>query len=326
MSVRFAVVGCGNAARQIHLPALRAEGADVTVFASRSRASADALRDEWGGGAVEEHWEDAIARDDVDAVVIAVPNSLHHDVAVAAARSGKHVLVDKPMACTTDDADEMIAAADTNHVVLVPFHNTRFVAPFAAAQQFVADGRLGEVTGFRAAFGHEGPQTWAPRADWFFDSKRAGGGCLIDLGVHVVDLLRSVTGDDFVAVSALLNSCRGDVEADAQLLARLRGGAIGTVHASWSSRSGPDHQLTVIGIEGTLHLDSRTPLTFVDAHGGRERINPPETTSSPLAELLATIAGERPPSITAADGRAAVAVVQAAYRSAANGSAMTDVT
>ena len=126
-------------------------------------------------------------------------------------------------------------------------------------------------------------------------------------------------------MSALLNGCRGDVEADAQLLARLRSGAIGTIHASWSSPSGPDHQLTVIGSEGTLHLDNRTPLTFIDAHGGRERISLPDTTSSPLAELLAAIAGERSPSVTAADGRAAVAVVQAAYRSAANASAMTDV-
>ena len=312
MSVRFAVIGCGNAARQIHLPALRAEGVDVTAFASRSRSSAEALRDEWGNGVVAERWEDAIERDDVDAVVIAVPNSFHCDIAVAAATAGKHVLVDKPMACTTEDADKMIAAAAAHEVVLVPFHNTRFVAPFVAAQQFVAAGRLGEVTGFRAAFGHEGPQTWAPEAEWFFDSLRAGGGCLIDLGVHVVDLVRCVTGDDIMAVSALLNGCRGDVEVDAQLLARLGGGAIGTIHASWSSRSGPDHQLTVIGGDGTLHLDSRTPLTFFDSRGERERVALPDARSSPLAELLAAIAGERSPSVTAADGRAAVAVVQAA--------------
>src|SRR5438552_14256220 len=103
VSLRFAVVGCGNAARRIHLPALRAEGVDITVFASRSRASAEKLRDEWGDGGVAERWDEAIERDDVDAVVIAVPNWLHRDVGVAAATSGKHVLVDKPMACTTAD-------------------------------------------------------------------------------------------------------------------------------------------------------------------------------------------------------------------------------
>jgi UDP-N-acetylglucosamine 3-dehydrogenase len=325
MSVRFAVVGCGNAARHIHVPALRAEGAEITVFTSRTRASAEALRDEWGHGDVVDSWEAAVTRDDVDAVVIAVPNSFHRDVAVAAAIAGKHVLVDKPMACTTDDADEMIAAAVANRVVLVPFQNSRFAAPFVAAREFVAAGRLGAISGFRFAFGHAGPQAWAPNAEWFFDSKLAGGGCLIDLGVHVVDLVRAVTGDDIAAVSALLNGLRGDVEADAQLLARLRGGAVGTIHASWSSVAGSDTQLTVIGTAGTLHLDNRTPLTFIDDQGQRDRVTLPDTTSSPLAELLAAIAGERQPSVTAADGRAAVAVVQAAYRSADHGSELTDV-
>jgi predicted dehydrogenase len=324
-TVRFAVVGCGTAARLIHLPALRAAGADVTVFASRSRASAEALRDAWAAGAVADRWEDAVERDDVDAVLIATPNAFHRDVAVAAAMAGKHVLVDKPMACTVAAADEMVAAAEACRVVLVPFQNTRFSEPFVAAQQCVAAGRVGEVTGFRAAFGHGGPQEWASRAEWFFDADTAGGGCLMDLGVHVVDLLRCVTGDDIVAVAALLNGRRGTVETDAQVLARLRGGAIGTIQASWSAPSGPDHQLTVIGRDGTLHLDSRTPLTIIDPNGERERIALPDTTSSPLAELLAAIDGERAPAVTAADGRAAVAVVEAAYRSAAGGSALTDV-
>src|SRR5213076_3398839 len=133
---------------------------------------------------------------------------------------------------------------------------------------------------------------------------------------HIIDVVRTVTGDEIAAVSALCNGRRGDVETDAQLLARLRGGAIGTIQATWSSSSGPDHQLTVIGRDGTLHLDSRTPLTFSSANGERERIALPDETSSPLAELLAAIAGERAPSVTAADGRAAVAVVEAAYRSA----------
>jgi predicted dehydrogenase len=229
------------------------------------------------------------------------------------------VLVDKPMACTVAEADEMIAAAAARGVVLVPFQNARFAAPFAAARALVADGRVGAVTGLRAAFGHAGPQAWAPQATWFFDPSQAGGGCLIDLGVHIVDVIRHVTGDDIVEVAALLDRPDGGVEVDAQLLVRLRGGAIGSVHASWSSRPGPDQQLTVVGTQGTLHLDTRTPLTFLALEGGRERVPLPEATGSPLHELLAAMRGERPPAVTADDGRAAVAVVEAAYRSAADG-------
>jgi predicted dehydrogenase len=316
MTVRFAIVGCGTAANHIHLPALRAEGAEISAFASRSRSSAEATRDKWTSGAIVDRWEDAVIRDDVDAVLVATPNAQHAEVALAATANGKHVLVDKPMACTVADADDMIRAADKAGVVLMPFHNTRFAAPFVAAHETVRDGRLGDVTGVRAAFGHSGPQAWAPNASWFFERSTSGGGCLIDLGVHVIDLVRYVCRDDIVEVSAALSGQAGDVETDAQLVVRLGNGAIGSVHASWSSRPGPDHQLTVIGTQGTLHLDSRTPLTFLPMEGDRERIALPEHTGSPLSEFLAAVADDGAPSITAADGRAAVAVVEAAYRSA----------
>ena len=147
-------------------------------------------------------------------------------------------------------------------------------------------------------------------------SAAAGGGCLIDLGVHVVDLLRAVTGDDIVAVSAVLQR-PGGRRRDRRPASSFAcdGGAIGSIHASWSRRSGPDHQLTVVGTEGTLHLDSRTPLTLADRTGERERVELPDTTSSPLEELLAAIARRAArPTVTAADGRAAVAVVEAAYQ------------
>ena len=88
----------------------------------------------------------------------------------------------------------MIAAAERARRVLVPFQNTRFAAPFAAAAQQVREGAIGDVTGFRVAFGHAGPQAWAPRATWFFERAAAGGGCLIDLGVHAIDLVRARDG------------------------------------------------------------------------------------------------------------------------------------
>jgi predicted dehydrogenase len=147
----------------------------------------------------------------------------------------------------------------------------------------------------------------------------------MDLGVHVIDLVRAVTGEDIVAVSAVCNGRRGDVEADAQVLARLDNGAVGTIHASWSSPTGSDHQLTVIGTKATLHLDSRTSLTLLGPDGARERVEVPDTHGSPLLELLAAIEGVRAPSVTAVDGRAAVAVVEAAYNSAALGSVLTEV-
>jgi myo-inositol 2-dehydrogenase/D-chiro-inositol 1-dehydrogenase len=117
-------------------------------------------------------------------------------------------------------------------------------------------------------------------------------------------------------VIAFLNGQAGDVETDAQVLLHFTSGAIGSAHASWSSRPGPDHQLMVIGTDGTLHLDRGTPLTLLTLGGERERVSLPEATGSPLTELLVAVRGEREPTLTAADGRAAVALVEAAYQSA----------
>ncbi len=313
--LRVAVVGCGAIAQRAHIPGLMSAGAHIGVLASRSLASAESAAAVAGGGDVTTDWEAAVARDDVDVVTICTPNHLHEQVAIAAAEAGKHVLVEKPMATSLDAADRMIAAADRAGVVLMPAHNVRFVPPFVAAAEAVRRGDIGEVTGVRAAFGHAGPQNWAPDATWFRDADQAGGGALIDLGVHVADLLRSVLGDEFSAVAATLHR-DGAVDDDAHVLARFAHGASGSFHASWLSRPGPDHQLTVVGTDGTLHLDGRTPLTRFAADGSEaEKVPMPQSVSNPFEQLVRAIAGE-PADIAAADGRASLAVVLAAYQSA----------
>ncbi len=323
--IRVAVVGCGMAARRIHLPGMRAtERFDVVAFASRSRASAEATRDEWGGGRVEDDWADAVAADDVDAVLVATPNAFHAEVAIAAAGAGKHVLVEKPMATRVADADAMIAAA--TDVVLMPTQTLRVAPPFLAAARAVAGGMVGEVTGARVAFGHGGPQHWAPDSTWFRDGGVSGGGALIDLGVHAADLLRAVVGDEVDRVGAVLRPGRGGVEEAGQLVLHFAGGAIGSLHASWVALPAPDHQLSVFGTAGTLHLDSRTPLTFHPADGDEpERVpNPPREERIDLYAAFAdAVEHGAPLPVTAADGRAAVAIVTAAYESDATGRIVT---
>lgn len=317
MNVRVAIVGCGAIARRSHIPGLIAAGADVTVVTSRSDASAQDAALLASGAAVVSDWEAAIERDDVDAVSICTPNNLHEPIAVAAAAAGKHILVEKPMATSLIAADRMIETARAAGVVLMPAHNVRFAPPFVAAARSVARGDIGEPTGVRAAFGHAGPQHWAPEATWFRDTEQAGGGALLDLGVHVVDLLRSVLADEVVSVSALLHH-DGAIDDDAHVTARFAGGTLGTLHVSWISRPGPDHQLTVVGTEATIHLDTATPLTLLRPDGSRTVVAVPAVVTDPFEQLLRAVAGE-PIELTAADGRASLATVLAAYQAAAEG-------
>lgn len=319
--MRLALIGCGAIARRAHLPAFRAiPGVDVVAFASGGRASAEAAASSWGSGEVVDGWQAALECDGVDAVDICAPNALHAPVAIAALERGLHVLVEKPMATTVAEADAMLAAADASGAVLMPAQNLRFAAPFAAARDAVAAGRVGEVVAARAAFGHGGPQDWAPKATWFFAPDLAGGGALLDLGVHMIDVLRAIVGQDVVDVAAMVDpelATPEGVERAAQVLLRFERGAIGTLHASWRARPGPDHQLSIFGTDGRLHLDSRTPLTFLPIAGEPERVELPATTDNPFAAFARAVAGE-PPAVTAADGRATVAIAAAAYESAAS--------
>ena len=314
--MRLALVGCGAIARRVHLPAFRAVGVDMVAFASGSRLSAEAAAAEWGSGTVYDGWLDAIA--DVDAVAICAPNSLHAPIAIAAAQAGKHVFVEKPMAVTVAEADAMIAAADAAGVVLMPAHNARFAPPFRAARAAIADGVIGAVTGVRAALGHPGPEAWSPGATWFRDPARAGGGALLDLGIHLADVLRAVLDDEVVEVAAMLTDS-APVDDAAHVLLRFTRGATASLHASWSARPGPDHQLTVFGTEGTLHVDAATPLNLLRASGGGpELLSMPADDVNVCAMFAEAVASGTTPPVTAADGRAAVAIVAAAYAAASS--------
>jgi predicted dehydrogenase len=324
MTVRLGVVGCGAIARRAHLPGLK-DVAEVVAFTSRTRASAEAARDEWGGGEVVDDWKTLVDRDDIDAVTLCTPNALHAEAAIAFANAGKHVLVEKPMAVTVTEADAMLDAASAAGVVLMTAHNLRFNPPFLAAAAAVANGDVGDIRGVRAAFGHGGPKGWAPEATWFFDHAQAGGGALIDLGIHVADLIRAVAHQDVTEVAAFVDGATGDrVDDAAQVAFRLSGGGTGTFTASWVVQTGMDIQLTVLGSEGTLHLDGGTPLSLrrKGAAGGK-----PETVELPPAEniyagFVLACAGEAPAPVAPEDGRNALAIVEAAYTSSREGRAV----
>ncbi len=318
MTVRLALIGCGTVARRTHIPALkRCEDVDVVVFASRTRASAEAASAEWGGGDVLDDWREVITRDDVDAVSICSPNAAHRDQAVESAKAGKHVLVEKPMAHELGAADDMIAAARDNGVVLHVAHNLRHVPSVVAAREAVV--RVGRILAVRHAFGHSGPGDWAPDAKWFFDPEQSGGGALIDLGIHSMDLVRFVTGLEATHVSAMLTG-DGPTEDAAFTTIRYDGGGVGSVHSSWVARPAPDFALGVYGTDGMLML-SFAGLTFRSATGDKETIDAPAVRSSPCSEFVRAIRGEAldGPCASGEDGRAALAIVSAAYESARSG-------
>jgi predicted dehydrogenase len=244
-------------------------------------------------------------------------------MAIAAAAAGKHVLVEKPMATTVADADAMIAAARSAGVVLMAAHNLRYAPPYLAAARAVREGLVGSVVGVRVAMGHGGPETWTRDAGWFRDPALAGGGALLDLGIHVADLLRAVTGDEVGSVAAFVRRPAPEsVEESGSVALSLRGGGIGTLSASWSVRPGPDHHLVVHGTDATLGIE-RGAAVVRPASGGNVVVDPPALVPDVLGDFVAACRGEREPAVRDIDGRQALAIIEAAYRSVASGATVT---
>jgi predicted dehydrogenase len=297
------VVGCGASARRIHLPAYRElPDVEVVAFHSRSLSSAEAAAAEHGEGRVVADVAELLAADDIDAVSVCTPNALHAPIALAAMAQGKHVLVDKPMATSVADADHLVRAARENGVVLVPAHTGRFISACDDGRQRIAAGAVGRVVAIEGVLQHAGPDQWAQDTGTFMDRKLSGGGALLDLGVHLFDLLPWLVGDQISSVAFCALDQDGDVEWAGQADLLLRSGARGRVQVSW--RAPASHfEVRVTGTDGELVIGPSPPIP-----GG-----------GVFSMFRDAALGRTAPAITAEDGRQAVAAAMAAYDAAATG-------
>lgn len=313
MTVRVAVVGCGTVARTGHLPSLRLGGdAEVVAFASRSARSAELARKAWGSGDATTDWRAAVTRADVDAVHVCVPNALHHEVALTALQAGKHVLVEKPIATTLRDADEMVDVADREGLLLGVCFEGRTAPGLQELRRRVPS--IGVVSHVTVELGHDGPECWSPDSTWFRDPALSGGGVLIDLGVHVLDVLRWTLADVERVVSSELT---GSVEEVAALELRLVGGTPASVRVSWQA---PEQMFgfRFTGDLGTLEVDGGRLL-----HDGVEVAVGESELRGTAAAFARAVATGSPLVADGHDGRAALAGVLAGYESARTGAPVT---
>jgi predicted dehydrogenase len=178
----------------------------LAAICGRDKAAAESAAGRLGWAAAETDWRALIARDDVQLIDIAAPGGLHAPIAIAALQAGKHVLCEKPLANTLAEAERMSAAADaafpSRARAMVGF-NYRRVPALALARRLVEQGRIGRLRHVRAVY----LQDWLVDPDspltWRMQAEQAGSGALGDLGAHIVDLARFLTGDEIAGVSAV---------------------------------------------------------------------------------------------------------------------------
>ncbi len=190
MTVRLALLGCGWVA-DMHARAAAACGLAVAGVANHRLESAERFAAEHGIERVTTDWRTLVASPDVDAVVVCTPNALHSEQSIAALAAGKHVLCEKPMATTAADGEAMLAAAAEHDRLLLILHPWRHHPAVIAVRDAIAAGELGRVV---RTHGYGVHADWGP-GGWFTDPALAGGGALVDMGIHAIDTARFLLGE-----------------------------------------------------------------------------------------------------------------------------------
>ena len=210
--------GWRTAPRFFDLP-LRPE---MRVLVGRSAEAVRTAADTWGWAETATDWRSVIERDDIDVVDIVTPGDSHAEIAIAALEAGKHVLCEKPLANSVDEAKAMTdaaARAAASGVMAMVGFTYRRVPAATLARDLVAAGRIGDVRQIRASY----RQDWLSDADspmtWRLDKARAGSGALGDIGAHAIDLAQFISGQRIAAVSGVLQTIVGE----RPLLAESRG-------------------------------------------------------------------------------------------------------
>ncbi len=332
-SLRVGVIGCGSIAIKRHLPEYLANPrATLAAVCDSVPGRAEQAARDFGAPLAFADYRDVLARADVDAVSVCLPNHLHAQVALAAFAAGKHVLCEKPMAASVAQARAMVDAAEAAGRVLMVGHNQRFMRVHQVAKQLVHSGQLGAVLRFATTFAHGGPEGWSiDGADsWFFRRQEAVFGALGDLGVHKADLLRWLLEDEVASVAAVTTTIEkhGDVEDNAVCLVRMTSGALGTIAASWTQHGGEDNSTHLYCEHGVVHIgsDPGYPLVVRREDGSVERrsleamsTNDHQAASGVIDEFVDAVLSGREPAVNGRAGAAALAVIAAAAESSRTG-------
>lgn len=233
-NLRIGLVGVGAAAQINHIPALkRMEGVEITALCDRDPEKAARVAQKFGIPRAHQRFDDLLADEEIDAVDLCTPNYLHSPMATAALEAGKHVLCERPLARSADEAAAMIKAAKKADRVLMCAVQHRYRPDAMLLKKFVEKGDLGEI--FFAKAGWLRQRTEWDSDEWRRQKRESGGGVVLDLGFQMLDLSLWMMGSPKVeSVTASLHRQRkGEVEDSATAFLRLESGATLTLELTW---------------------------------------------------------------------------------------------
>jgi len=335
-TTKVALFGTGFIA-DIHLESYHrfVPEAEVVAVYSRRAERAEAFARKHHIPRWFDNWEKAIAESDCEVVDIGLPNFLHAPVVIAAAKAGKHVIIEKPLALNLREADSMIEACRQNNRKLMYAEELCFAPKYERVRKLVQEGAIGKIYQLRQCEKHSGPHS-----DWFYDLNQSGGGALMDMGCHGLAWFRWMLGGRpkvesvYATMSTVLHRGRTQCEDNSVCIVEFEGGAIGIAENSWAKHGGMEDRVEVYGDGGVVYADlfqGNSALTYSEKGYGyamekagttrgwtftifEEAFN--QGYPQELKHFIECVRNNTEPCVTGEDGRAVLEMMSAAYRSA----------
>jgi myo-inositol 2-dehydrogenase/D-chiro-inositol 1-dehydrogenase len=336
--VRVGVIGSQFQA-DIHVASIQQMGeeAEVVAIASPSPGNAERLARRYGVPQWFEDYREMLSEPSIEMVTIAVPNKLHCQLTLDIARAGKHVVCEKPLCMTMEEADLMIDVCEREGVLLLYAEELFFTPKYVRAKEIADQGGFGEIYLVKQSEKHFGPH-----APWFWDIEQSGGGVLMDMGCHGIafanwflgrPVLTSVTAQ----IGTYVHADKTKGEDNAFVILEFEGNKVAMVEDSWARHGGMDDRIEVYGDQGlayaNLHMGNALTVYSDPGYGyAVEKATSTEGWTFPVFEELwnygfpqemhhfaRCVRGKEEPIATGADGRLAQLAMFAAYQSAGAG-------
>jgi predicted dehydrogenase len=339
--MRLGLIGCGQAGSLRAAAIARLPDFVLVAVNDADAARARALSAKYGAVAYSD-WRTLVERNDVDALIVSTPPSIHAEICIGALANRKHVLCEKPLAPSPADCKDILKAVKRSNCLLATGFNYRFYPAVTKAREILDAGLIGDLDHIRSYAGHPGGSEFTH--PWVHDVKVMGGGALFDNGIHIIDLTRYFLGEVAEVKGYATNSIWGFPGCEDNGFALLKSptGKIASLQASWSEWRGYRFWIEVYGTQGCVRASyppMLTQMVRIDERSGRtrrkiylfpklqviERLRSYRWTGlqSFMMELIAfarTIAGEKTRLALGRDGAKAVEIAHAV---AQNGGSVT---
>lgn len=330
--VKVGIIGAGKITQRLHLPQYsECEDAEVVAICDIDNKKADKLAEQYKIK-VYTDYKRMIKEADLDAVSICTPNYLHASMTIFAAENKKHVIVEKPMALSIKEMKDMINVCKKNNVILMVEQTQRFDPAHEVLKEVVNSGILGKLATVRGKLGHSGPEFWSDDSPWFFDKKKSGGGVSVDVGIHILDLIRYILNDtEIIEVCAKVDNLikkKIKLEDTINAIVKFKNGIMGVFEASWST-SPYEVRVEVCGSHGKAivqqanadskrlrvwTINPKDPYNTIKEHN--YKIPDKSKYKSPCCHFIDCILKNKKPIIDGIQGMKSMAVILAALKSA----------